>query len=1062
MKVKKRISALLMSTALLLAGCASVSRENTKTASVIFDPEPMETNIQYDRMTESGTQRMSSRGLSAEEARSVDWSSKGNVDFDSSDQSKGTGGKTTIMVYMVGSDLESESGLATMDLLEMQDSGLISENVNLVVLAGGTNSWEANLSSDSLHLLHYVPGSGLEIEETELMDMSDPKTLLAFLNYCSEAYPAEQNGLVFWNHGGGPLFGYGQDEVSGSMMMMPSLCSALEHSPYRDSGLDFITFDACVMGSMEIASELAPYTDRLVVSAENVPGYGMDYSYLSTLNQSNDLNQLTRSMIDTTGDFYSMLNQQRAEQGYDLVFCEYDLTKANALTQAVDELFKGAADLQKQDPQFWKKLYQSRDRSLEYCAGQNDLTDLGCLTTYTMEYLPEESTKVQDCLRDMVVYGRSNMMDSTGVSIYFPHAQPDVLKYTDRYLENLGSQEEFAWFDHGLCEPLLAFIEDNPGMVGSDLSGRAGYNDRNIMQKAESSTGRIALPEDLQEETLSATMTVFQGMQNGNTEDETEYKPVVENLPVDIRDGELVFDPDPNIIIWQLPDGDYSPLRFRYDRQEDGAVIYQSLNTTAATDMAHFPFGQSQSCTIQVRAANDGSEARVTSFYATESDRDEDSAPEGKNDMSMTDYSALYFRNDPGEYLRDPSLPMNQQKDDGTYYFTLLSYSDEGSIAAKKASELVDCDLYYQIVLNDTSQGSSVFAFEELVHPEVKSVTLDTDQGTMEFLLFDDGALLVKYLGSDEKVTVPDTVEGKTVTKIGSSAFRQTDLITGEGARTSLKEVVLPETIEVIGTGAFKDMPVLETVNLPESLKIIGDEAFANTGLKEISLPSHLETIGSYAFKDCGSLALLVDTDGYVISIPDSLTSFGEGVFCGAELNTVEAGSGSEAVKVQDGLLLSKDGKTVYGWAGPVREELIIPDGVERIAKSAFESSSFVDLTDHEIYKTSLKKVKLPETLQTIDMYAFYGDRTIAEMDLPDSLVRIAPEAFGSSMDMDYSSGLKLEIPKNLSQAGWECLAAFEDLQLSVDQENPFYSVKDGKLMNKTGDREIPVLLQEN
>ena len=95
-------------------------------------------------------------------------------------------------------------------------------------------------------------------------------------------------------------------------------------------------------------------------------------------------------------------------------------------------------------------------------------------------------------------------------------------------------------------------------------------------------------------------------------------------------------------------------------------------------------------------------------------------------------------------------------------------------------------------------------------------------------------------------------------------------------------------------------------------------------------------------------------------------------------------------------------------------------------------------------------------------MYAFYGDRTIAEMDLPDSLVRIAPEAFGSSMDMDYSSGLKLEIPKNLSQAGWECLAAFEDLQLSVDQENPFYSVKDGKLMNKTGDREIPVLLQEN
>ena len=47
----------------------------------------------------------------------------------------------TIMVYMIGSDLESQGGYASSDLLEMVNSGMYGQNNNLVVYTGGTSSW---------------------------------------------------------------------------------------------------------------------------------------------------------------------------------------------------------------------------------------------------------------------------------------------------------------------------------------------------------------------------------------------------------------------------------------------------------------------------------------------------------------------------------------------------------------------------------------------------------------------------------------------------------------------------------------------------------------------------------------------------------------------------------------------------------------------------------------------------------------------------------------------------------------------------------------------------------
>ena len=59
---------------------------------------------------------------------------------DISDIQSGSG-KATIMVYIVGSNLESDSGCATMDIQEMCEAN-IGSNVNLIIEAGGAKRWQ--------------------------------------------------------------------------------------------------------------------------------------------------------------------------------------------------------------------------------------------------------------------------------------------------------------------------------------------------------------------------------------------------------------------------------------------------------------------------------------------------------------------------------------------------------------------------------------------------------------------------------------------------------------------------------------------------------------------------------------------------------------------------------------------------------------------------------------------------------------------------------------------------------------------------------------------------------
>ena len=106
--------------------------------------------------------------------------------------------KATVMVYMCGSDLESEGAVATRVLGEMRASRFNLDEVNVVALLGGSTRWWSGYDSDKLNVVQ-VDGSRYPsiVDQMEWASMGNPDTLSRFLDFCHENFPAEHNILTW-------------------------------------------------------------------------------------------------------------------------------------------------------------------------------------------------------------------------------------------------------------------------------------------------------------------------------------------------------------------------------------------------------------------------------------------------------------------------------------------------------------------------------------------------------------------------------------------------------------------------------------------------------------------------------------------------------------------------------------------------------------------------------------------------------------------------------------------------------------------------------------------------
>lgn len=401
----------------------------------------------------------------------------------------------TIFVYLCGSDLESDGAAATVDLAEML-SASVGDNVRFVVEIGGTSEWQ-NDAFDARRLNRFVVQDDdiVDVQSLDLRSMGESDTLADFLIWGTATYPSEHSGLILWDHGGGSIAGVCLDEnYDGDALTLKELDAALLGA-YGTMGkkLDFIGFDACLMGTLETANILASYADYMYASEEMEPGTGWDYSgiadyldenpqstaadlgkvvcdsYFDACSKDDDSDMVTLSVVDLS-------RIDNVVKSFN-TFSE-DLCNAAGSSSTLAGIVRGVNDADN---------YGGNNRS----EGYTNMVDLRGIADACEPYVTSGSD-VKKAVDDAVVYNKagSDHKAAGGISIYYPLmvqdsnelamfqqvcVSPYYLTFVDT-VERTSAQDaqdamfdSDSWFDDGEWEWSSDYdYDDDTGLFGFD------------------------------------------------------------------------------------------------------------------------------------------------------------------------------------------------------------------------------------------------------------------------------------------------------------------------------------------------------------------------------------------------------------------------------------------------------------------------------------------------------------------------------------------------------------------------------------------------------------------
>lgn len=207
-----------------------------------------------------------------------------------------------------------------------------------------------------------------------------------------------------------------------------------------------------------------------------------------------------------------------------------------------------------------------------------------------------------------------------------------------------------------------------------------------------------------------------------------------------------------------------------------------------------------------------------------------------------------------------------------------------------------------------------------------------------------------------------------------------------------------------------RDMREIKSVQLPSTLRLIGDDALYLMTLNELVIPEGTEYIrGLSAF-----YSMQIGT----LYLPSTLRDFG---YCSmwSGIKNIVVSDSNPYIKSVDGVVYTKDGKTLLSYPnGRDAYHYDVLKGTETIYDYAFYAYPYYDWTE----PLALKTLSLPIGLRRIGAYAFDGLEELISLTIPPTVVEIGPYAFG-----EMASLTQLSLPESLRDAVNEYI--FEDLE---------------------------------
>lgn len=358
----------------------------------------------------------------------------------------------TVLLYLNGTDLESESGEATKNLNSILSVELPS-NAHVIIYTGGTKRWLNNTIDSNKNQIWEVEDGELKLLESyPKKSIGKSSTLSEFLIYGQNLYPNTKRALFLWDHGAGAIAGFGSDEhFHDDELFMSEINEALSSS-FDGTKYDIIGFDACLMACVEIASVLEPYADFMVASEETEPGGGWNYEYTFEALKNNPEMSGQDLGIAITDGYYKKYQNTEYES---MTTCSViDLSQIPKVEEMLGQ-FAAKLTTDIQNPERLSAISSARNRCESYGEAPEsvsfDIVDLYNFVELQKDINPDLSTGLMTAIEDAIVYevSGSQRLYSYGLSIYFPFS---ATEYFDYCLD--------IYKDLDFCNEYYAFITD--------------------------------------------------------------------------------------------------------------------------------------------------------------------------------------------------------------------------------------------------------------------------------------------------------------------------------------------------------------------------------------------------------------------------------------------------------------------------------------------------------------------------------------------------------------------------------------------------------------------------
>ena len=183
--------------------------------------------------------------------------------------------------------------------------------------------------------------------------------------------------------------------------------------------------------------------------------------------------------------------------------------------------------------------------------------------------------------------------------------------------------------------------------------------------------------------------------------------------------------------------------------------------------------------------------------------------------------------------------------------------------------------------------------------------------------------------------------------------------------------VVIPDSVQIIGGGAFSGCQNVTEVVIPHSVvKILGGAFSHCKGLVKVTIPDSVYSIGEGAFEECIALTEIV--------IPDSVTEIGKSAFLGCrQLTRVVLSNRLKSIECN--LFTACTGLT----------EIVIPDSVKTVESSAF------------VLCQSLCRAVIGNSVRKVAMDAFLGCKALSHVAIGDSFTVKACDSLGLGSSLE-------------------------------------------------------------